>query len=138
MVHVGPKIRFIEMIDISILFLFLPERISRSRPKNDHIYTNMYLLDSTELIQRQCRGPLVRCILRGAGKTSPQPPNPPSAQSCHWLGQWLCEKEKSQPFLQEETALCWGAWLGEQSADGFTISLTPQLQVLCQEQSTQS
>lgn len=43
MIHVEPKIRFIEMIDISVLFRSLPVGISRLRPKNDHKYPNTYI-----------------------------------------------------------------------------------------------
>lgn len=36
MIHVEAKIKFIEMIDISVPFLSLSVGISRLRPKNDH------------------------------------------------------------------------------------------------------
>lgn len=45
MIHVGTKIRFSEMTDISVLFLFLLARISQSRWKDYHKYTHMNILD---------------------------------------------------------------------------------------------
>lgn len=87
MIHVGPKIRFSEMTDISVLFLFLLARISQSRWKDYHKYTNMNILDKVNVGGQMC---FARCILRGPGQGLSPTWRHPSAQSYPWSIWWQC------------------------------------------------
>lgn len=129
MIHAGPKIRFMEMIDISVVSLFFCFSLLESHHQDQRTatHTQMCISWTTENLGKDHVGATYGCALRGAGKWPP---------ACDTAAGWGSGSARTRKALlaPRRTQLCARACSVSRVCSTFTVSLTPERQVLCWQQ----